>query len=99
MEEIKLVYVRAGIPQILKFVSVFLRYELAEDCADDEEDKNAIRKLKKRMKDKIKSFGSIVRVSFMFFPYLFYFIYQIPTLLLSLHLFILCPERFGLARH
>ncbi|GLT41471.1 hypothetical protein SLA2020_155320 [Shorea laevis] len=36
-------------------------YELAEDCADDEEDKNAIRKLRMRMKDKIKSFDSIVR--------------------------------------
>ncbi|XVE77993.1 hypothetical protein DITRI_Ditri13aG0108400 [Diplodiscus trichospermus] len=36
-------------------------YELAEECADDEEDKKAIRKLRKHVKDKRNSYDSLVR--------------------------------------
>ncbi|XWS36501.1 hypothetical protein CRYUN_Cryun20dG0090100 [Craigia yunnanensis] len=36
-------------------------YELAEECADDDEDKKAIRKLRKHVKNKLKSHDSLVR--------------------------------------
>lgn len=50
------------------FFFLFLfSYELAEECADDEEDKLAIRKLRKRVKQKLKTLDSLVRVCFLFF--------------------------------
>lgn len=36
-------------------------YELAEDCADDEDDKKTIRRLRKHVRDKLKSHDSLVR--------------------------------------
>lgn len=49
------------------FLFSFFSYELAEECADDEEDKLAIRKLRKRVKQKLKTLDSLVRVCFLFF--------------------------------
>ncbi|XP_022758541.1 bifunctional TH2 protein, mitochondrial-like isoform X2 [Durio zibethinus] len=40
---------------------VFLQYELAEECADVEEDKKAIRKLRNYVQNKLKSHDSLVR--------------------------------------
>lgn len=53
----------------------FSSYELAEECADDEDDKAAIRKLRKRVKQKLKGLDSLVRVSFSLFylPFSFSF--------------------------
>lgn len=50
------------ISQDVHFLKAFaLAYELAEECADDEEDKLAIRKLRKRVKQKLKTLDSLVR--------------------------------------
>ncbi|KAL5863765.1 hypothetical protein ACOSQ3_001279 [Xanthoceras sorbifolium] len=44
------------------FLDAFARaYELAEECADDEDDKTAIRKLRKRVKQKLKAHDTLVR--------------------------------------
>lgn len=60
--------------------SIF-RYELAEECADDDEDKSAIRKLRKRVKDKLKNYEAIVHVRFLI---------SIPTLLFCIIFYFLC---------
>lgn len=41
-------------------------YQLAEECADDDDDKSAIRKLRKRVKHKLKTLDTLVRVSLLF---------------------------------
>ncbi|XP_012085220.1 bifunctional TH2 protein, mitochondrial isoform X2 [Jatropha curcas] len=49
------------ISQDVHFLKAFAQaYELAEECADDEEDKSAIRKLRKRVKNKLKNYDAIV---------------------------------------
>ncbi|KAJ9169676.1 hypothetical protein P3X46_017838 [Hevea brasiliensis] len=50
------------VSQDVHFLKAFAQaYELAEECADDDEDKSAIRKLRKRVKDKLKNYETIVR--------------------------------------
>ena len=41
----------------------FGRYEMAENCADDDEDKSAIRSLRKRVLEKLKAHPTLVQVS------------------------------------
>ncbi|KAF2307145.1 hypothetical protein GH714_025106 [Hevea brasiliensis] len=49
------------ISQEVHFLKAFAQaYELAEECADDDEDKSAIRKLRKRVKDRLKNYETIV---------------------------------------
>ncbi|EEF35817.1 bifunctional TH2 protein, mitochondrial [Ricinus communis] len=51
-----------SVSQDLHFFHSFSHaYELAEDCADDDEDKSLIRKLRKRVKANLKNYHSIVR--------------------------------------
>lgn len=47
------------------FVCLFCfgRYEMAENCADDDEDKSAIRSLRKRVLEKLKAHPTLVQVS------------------------------------
>ncbi|XP_044503704.1 bifunctional TH2 protein, mitochondrial-like [Mangifera indica] len=50
------------VSQDVHFLKAFAHcFELAEECADDEEDKCAIRKLRKRVKHKLKTLDSLVR--------------------------------------
>ncbi|XP_044492288.1 bifunctional TH2 protein, mitochondrial-like [Mangifera indica] len=50
------------VAQDVHFLKAFAHsYELAEECADDEEDKCAIRKLRKRVKHKLLTLDSLVR--------------------------------------
>ncbi|KAJ0053001.1 hypothetical protein Pint_01652 [Pistacia integerrima] len=49
------------VSQDVHFLKAFAHsYELAEECADDEEDKCAIRKLRKRVKHKLKTLDTLV---------------------------------------
>ncbi|KAJ0111985.1 hypothetical protein Patl1_01692 [Pistacia atlantica] len=49
------------VSQDVHFLKAFAHsYELAEECADDEEDKCAIRKLRKRVKHKLKTLDKLV---------------------------------------
>ncbi|XP_021893778.1 bifunctional TH2 protein, mitochondrial-like [Carica papaya] len=50
------------ISQDIPFLDAFFRaYELAEECADDEDDKSAIRELRKRVEDRLKKQDTFVR--------------------------------------
>ncbi|XP_050208203.1 bifunctional TH2 protein, mitochondrial-like [Mercurialis annua] len=50
------------ISQDLHFLQSFSHaYELAEECADDDEDKDAIRKLRKRVKGHLNNYHALVR--------------------------------------
>lgn len=64
----------------------FCSYELAEECADDEDDKAAIRKLRKRVNQKLKAHDTLVRVSFAFvlFTFLFFIRFRFFNLCLSI---------------
>jgi hypothetical protein len=44
---------------------------MAEDCADDDDDKSAIRDLRKRVVQRLKGHDTLVRVSFTIFLILF----------------------------
>lgn len=45
-----------------------IRYELAEECADDDEDRASIRKLRKLVLDQYQDRDSVARVSFPTLP-------------------------------
>ncbi|GMI69070.1 PALE GREEN 1, THIAMINE REQUIRING 2 [Hibiscus trionum] len=52
------------ISQHVHLLNAFARaYELAEECADDDQDKQAIRKLRKHVQGKLNSNHSLVQVS------------------------------------
>ncbi|GMY06205.1 bifunctional TH2 protein, mitochondrial-like [Fagus crenata] len=53
---------RNCISQDIHFLKAFAQaYEMAEECADDDEDKTAIRSLRKRVLDKLKAHHTLVR--------------------------------------
>lgn len=55
-------YVNLRVCELVLFVC-FGRYEMAENCADDDEDKSAIRSLRKRVLEKLKAHPTLVQVS------------------------------------
>lgn len=82
----------------------YYRFELAEDCADDDDDRSAIRKLRKRVVKKLQMHDTLVRVcspllslslphSFIFI--FAYFIYVSTNFIIFVCLFLLI-SRFKL---
>ena len=62
---------------------------MAEDCADDDDDKSALRDLRKRVVQRLKAHDTLVRVSFTIFLFL-NFLFLLFFNLLKLNSLIFC---------